>query len=152
MNNINITVNMSQEDRLRIDTVIGLLEGLTTAAQSANLIEPKVVETVIYPHKDAHKEYWDTVGLIKEEQTSQDEPQEVENEEITEEDIRLTTNLDACEPTVTEQDILQKVIALCGKGKKAEAKGIITTYADSVSDLPDSTLNEVWDKLTALEM
>jgi hypothetical protein len=53
---------------------------------------------------------------------------------------------------VSRQDILQKVIALCGAGKKAEAKDIITTYADSVSDLPESTLAEVWDKLTALEV
>lgn len=134
----NITLNWSQEDRLRIDKLIYLLEGLNAAAVSKGLIEEVVVEEVLDLPQAATE-------------TAQDEPQEVKNEEITEEDIRLTTNLDACEPTVTKQDILQKVIALCGAGKKAEAKDIITTYADSVSDLPDDTLNEVWDKLTALE-
>ena len=77
------------------------------------------------------------VQTPQEPENAQDEPQAAETE--------------APAPTVSKQDILQKVIALCGAGKKAEAKDIITTYADSVSDLPDSALAEVWDKLTALE-
>lgn len=133
MNDINITVNLAQEDRIRVDRLIGLLEGLTVAAQSANLIEPKVVEEVIY-----------------EPETEAEMPQEAP-QEVVEEQTPPAPEIAQDKPTVTKQDIQQKVITLVGKGKKAEVKDIITTYADSVSALPDDTLTEVWDKLTALE-
>lgn len=135
----NITLNWSAEDRARIDKLIGLLEGLNAAAEAKGLVETKVVEEVILEPETPQEASQEVV----EEQTptepekAQDEPQEAKTE--------------APAPTVTKQDILQKVIALCGAGKKAEAKDIITTYADSVSDLPNSALVEVWDKLTALE-
>lgn len=142
----NITLNWSQEDRLRIDKLIGLLEQVVVAAEAANVIERVTVdedlnipgqltfdETVAETPAEA-PEPVEQEQTPQEPETAQDEPQAVENE-----------------PTVTKQDILQKVIALCGVGKKAEAKDIITTYADSVSDLPESALIEVWDKLIALE-
>lgn len=72
-------------------------------------------------------------------------------EQVTEIPQEVSASVVQETPTVTKQDILQKVIALCGIGKKAETKDIITTYADSVSDLPDSALMEVWNKLIALE-
>ena len=147
----NITINWSAEDRLRIDKLISLLEGLNVAAEAKGLIERKVVEEIIYEPESTMGQVNDTptetpqeaLQEVVEEQT----PPETENvpDEPTEEETATPA------PTVSKQDILQKVIALCGAGKKAEAKDIITTYADSVSDLPESALNEVWDKLTALE-
>lgn len=140
----NITLNWSAEDRARIDKLIGLLEGLNVAAEAKGLIERKVVEEIIYePDENEAEQPQEAPQEVIEEQT----PPETENvpDEPTEEETAAPV------PTVSKQDILQKVIALCGAGKKAEAKDIITTYADSVSDLPDSTLADVWDKLTALE-
>ena len=140
----NITLNWSAEDRLRIDKLIGLLEGLTVAAEAKGLIERKVVEEIIYePDKNEAETPQEAPQEVEQEQT----PPEAENaqDEPTEEETTTPA------PTVSKQDILQKVIALCGAGKKAEAKDIITTYAASVSDLPDEALAEVWDKLTALE-
>lgn len=139
----NIILNWSQEDRLRIDKLIGLLEQVVTVAEAANIVERITVdedlnipETVAELPQEA-PEPVEQVQTPQEPENAQDEPQEAE-----------TT---APVPTVTRQDILQKVIELCGKGKKAEAKDIITTYADSVSDLPESALVEAWDRLIALE-
>lgn len=137
----NITINLSAEDRARIDTLntalgmlISHLEGVNAANEAKGLIETKEVDEVIYTPDTAAE-------------TPAEAPQEV-----VEEQTPPAEEIAQDEPTVTKQDILQKVIELCGKGKKAEAKNIITTYADSVSDLPDSALTEVWDKLTALEV
>lgn len=175
MNNINITVNLSQEDRLRIDklntnltilkaalgAVIGHLEGVNAANEKKGLIQTEVVEEVIHVPGPTSFPHIPVLNIpekpIADAQQAQEAPQEVveeqtptttENAQNEPQEVETATPA----PTVTKQDILQKVIALCGKGKKAEAKDIITTYADSVSDLPDSALTEVWDKLTALEM
>lgn len=146
----NITIALDVEDRIRIDklntnltilnaalgAVIGHLEGVNAANEKKGLIHTEVVEEVIH-----------VPGQVSiDEQTPQEAPQEVV-EEQTPSAPETVQN----EPTVTKNDIQQKVIALVGKGKKAEVRDIITTYADNVSGLPDSTLIEVWDKLIALE-
>lgn len=132
MNNINVTVELCKEDRIRLDTIITAL-GIITG-QLDKTPAPTEDEVIYVPDTVAET----PAEAPQEPEIVQDEPVEVKDE--------------APAPTVTKQDILQKVIALCGKGKKAEAKDVITTYADSVSDLPDSALVEVWDKLTALEV
>ena len=119
----NITLNWSAEDRLRIDKLIGLLEGLTVAAEAKGLIERKVVEEIIYePDENEAEQPQEAPEPVEQEQT----PPETENaqDEPTAEETATPA------PTVSKQDILQKVIALCGAGKKAEAKDVITTYAD----------------------
>lgn len=161
MNNINICLDV--EDRIRIDklntnltilnaalgAVIGHLEGVNAANEKKGLIETVEVEEVIHVpgqvsfDDETAQEPAEAPQEVVEEQTPsapetvQNEPQEAKDDEPA--------------PTVTKQDIQQKVIELVGKGKKAEVRDIITTYADNVSGLPDSTLVEVWDKLIALE-
>ena len=126
-----ITIELCAEDRARLDRLSAALENARTPVIiEENLVEPE--------------DYNDTA--LYDTETPQEAPQEVEDEQTPQETETVQN-----ESTVTKQDILQKVIALCGAGKKAEAKDVITTYADSVSDLPDSALVEVWDKLTALE-
>lgn len=125
-----ITIEICAEDRARLDRLTAALEAVRT---------PIIVEETI-----AEPEEYETPETATE--TAQKAPQPVEEVETPQE-----TETAQNEPTVTKQDILQKVIALCGAGKKAEAKDVITTYANSVSDLPESALAEVWDKLTALE-
>ncbi len=126
-----ITIELCAEDRARLDRLTAALE----AARTPVIIEETIAEV---------EDYNDPALYATE--TPQEAPEPVE-EEQTPQETETVQN----EPTVTKQDILQKVIALCGAGKKAETKDIITTYADSVSDLPDSALGEVWAKLTALE-
>lgn len=60
------------------------------------------------------------------------------------------------QPTVTLEQIQQKVIQICaadGGKKKAAAREIINAYGTKVSDLKDQPdkWTEVWDKLIALE-
>lgn len=60
------------------------------------------------------------------------------------------------DPTVTLEQIQQKVVQLCaadaGK-KKAQVREVINAYGTKVSDLKDQPekWDEVWSKLTALE-
>lgn len=124
-----ITIELCAEDRARLDRLTAALEAART---------PVVTEENLFELAD-----YETPEPVKEEQTPQ-ETATVQNAPTEAELVHVV-------PTVTKQDILQKVIALCGAGKKAEAKDVITTYADSVSDLPESALAEVWDKLIALE-
>lgn len=132
-----IIIEWSAEDRARVDKLIELLEQKAAVPTQAPAVEEDI-EIIIEP------EDYDVPDTSTE--TPQEAPEPVEQEQTPQEPETAQN-----EPTVTKQDILQKVIALCGAGKKAEAKSIITTYADSVSDLPDCSLTEVWDKLTALE-
>lgn len=159
----NITISLDVEDRIRIDklntnltilnaalgAVIGHLEGVNAANEKKGLIQTVEVDEVIHVpgqvsiDEEARTDLWDTRGLHQEPQDAP-EPVEVVTTPPAEENAQD-------ESTVTKQDIQQKVIELVGRGKKAEVRDIITTYADNVSGLPDSTLNEVWDKLIALE-
>lgn len=54
-------------------------------------------------------------------------------------------------PTVTLEQIQQKVIKLATGGKKAQVREIVNAYAKKVSDLPADKWGEVWAKLTELE-
>lgn len=152
----NITIELCKEDRDRLDILnkalamlTGQLEGINAALEAKGIIETVVTEEVIH-----------VPGQVSIDELVAQEPQEAPEpvEEVQPLPITVTVLDEPVEcdtaapvPSVTKQDILAKVIELCGKGKKAEAKDVITTYADSVSDLPDSALVEVWDKLVALE-
>ena len=54
-------------------------------------------------------------------------------------------------PEHTQAELQQKVISLVSSGKKDEVKAVIEQYAPRVSAIPAEKINEVWDKLTALE-
>ena len=137
----NITISLDVEDRIRIDklntnltilnatlgAVIGHLEGVNAANEKKGLIQTVEVDEVITQELQEAPEPVEEVTTPPAEENAQDEP------------------------TVTKNDIQQKVIELVGKGMKAAVRDIITTYADNVSGLPDSTLNEVYGKLKALE-
>lgn len=148
----NIIIELCKEDRDRLDILnkalamlTGQLEGINAALEAKGIIETVVTEEVISTEYTAASDTkpWDTRDLHQE-AAEAPEPVEVVTTPPAPETVQD-------EPTVTKQDIQQKVIELVGKGKKAEVRGIITTYADNVSGLPDSTLNEVWARLTALE-
>lgn len=142
----NITIELCQEDRIRIDTlnrglglIAGLLEGINAANEAKGLIHTEVVDEVIH-----------VPGQVSIDEETAQEPAEAP-QEVVEEQTPPAPETVQDEPTVTKNDIQQKVIELVGKGMKAAVRDIITTYADNVSGLPDCTLNEVWDKLIALE-
>ena len=51
----------------------------------------------------------------------------------------------------SKEDVQQKVVNLAAAGKKAEVKEIVNAYAERVSAIPEDKLDEVMDKLIALE-
>lgn len=51
----------------------------------------------------------------------------------------------------SKEDVQQKVVSLAAAGKKAEVKEIVNAYAERVSAIPEDKLDEVMDKLIALE-
>lgn len=146
-----ITINWSHEDRLRIDRLVGLLESLVVAEEAKGTIARITVDEDLNISESTMGQANDTPA-----ETPQNAPEPVEQvqtppaTENTQDEPQEAETV-APVPTVTKLDIQQKVIELVGKGKKAVVKDIITTYADSVSDLPESALVEVWDKLIALE-
>ena len=164
----NITIALDVEDRIRFDklntnltilnaamsAVISRLEGLTAAEEVIHVPgQVSIDEEATQEPSGSHEVCWDTRDLHQEPAEAPEPVEEVQPLPITVTvlDEPQEAETEAPVPNVTKADILAKVIELCGKGKKPEAKDVITTYADSVSDLPDSALIEVWDKLVALE-
>lgn len=54
-------------------------------------------------------------------------------------------------PQFTVADIQKKTVALCAAGKKPEVREIISSYADRVSQIPADKIDEVMERLIALE-
>lgn len=126
MNTINITTELCQEDRARIDKVIELLT-LSTGQRCqscADAVQQAFAET-------------QPVEFTKD-TTAEETPAEPAQEPET-------------APQVSRADIQQKVIQLSAAGKKAEVREIVTAVATKVSDIPEDKLAEVWAKLTGLE-
>lgn len=139
----NIIISLCQEDRARLDAIIeGLKEVLST--KTATQDTPKEE-----PQGNTHP---------KEEKPTEAEieaPQPVQEEEVTADDHPVEDSTPFPEPTVTIEQIQQKVIQLAARGGdvKAKVREVINLYGTKVSDLkeyPDKW-GEVWSKLTALE-
>lgn len=160
MQNINITVNLSEEDRARLDKIIDLL------GQHA----PATIATPTAEDDALRKKLEQAVASVK--------PAEADPRQITIDDLPLTDAETAQEATeaptatdtpaeveapateapapqetakVTLADLQGKVIALVQAGKKAEVRTICTAYAQQVTQIPEEKWSEVMTKLTALE-
>ena len=130
MNNINVTINLSAEDRERIDALINALNSVGT---------PFSVKVPA----DAPEMPQEALEALLEEEC----PPEFEvfsAEEVLEE-------VTIVEPTHTNDDIRAKYTSLVLAGKKKEAMAIIKAYAPKVSEIPVEKLDEVWGLLIELE-
>ena len=138
-----ITIELCAEDRARLDAIIeGLKGGLCnkTTTQDTPKEEPQVNT---YPKEETPTE------------VEIEAPQPVQEEEVTADDHPVEDTTPFPEPTVTLEQIQQKVIQLAARGGdvKAKVREVINTYGTKVSDLkehPDKW-TEVWEKLNALE-
>lgn len=122
-----IEFKLCEDDRKRLDAIIEGLETLKTKTPTA----APATEAVGEPYQEANP-------YPEAEPNKEDTPKE------------------ETEPSVTLEQIQQKVVKLCAcanGSKKAQVKEIINTYGRKVSDLQDQPDKwpEVWDKLTALE-
>lgn len=133
----NITIELCAEDRARLDR---LAEALEKYPHKCENCAKTVAEGV-------------TAFVAKEVSAPSEEPKS-EPQEPTKEEPPATNPDDGPEPSVTLEQIQQKVIELAAGNngaKKAKVREIINAYAQKVSDLPVDKWEEVWAKLTALE-
>lgn len=119
-----ITIELSAEDRARLDALREALEKLAPPVVTFDLDTLRVAlqpETAPTP------------------ETTPAEPE--------------TPAQPAVEPqaTVSAQELQSKVLELISAGKKAEVKAIVKQYAERVSAVPEDKLAECMAKLTALE-
>lgn len=135
-----IEFKLCQEDRARLDKIIDLL------AAAGTPYSPAGTYTVL-PGQD-HDGPAEIVIPAKEEPA----PEETKTEEPA---LTPTPEEPKAEPSVTLEEIQQKVVQLCavGGGVKAKVRTIINEYGAKVSDLKDQP--EKWDevhkRLCALE-
>lgn len=128
MNSINITVELSAEDRARLDRILEALQAgghaqVASEAQKQELVKP-VTETApqAAPVAPAEPDAQATQTSAVAKQT----------------EIQLT-------------DIQNLVLELVTHGKKAEARAIVLTYAERVTAIPAAKFAEVYNKLKALQ-
>jgi hypothetical protein len=131
-----ITIELCAEDRARLNKLAAALE--KRAAQADLTLSGAGI----------------TIGAVQ----AAAEPQEAAEEEAPQESTQEPESdapAEKVEPTVTLEQIQQKVVQLAAAGadKKAKVREIINAYGTKVSDLKDQPekWDEVWQKLTALE-
>lgn len=133
-NTINMTVELCQEDRARLDRI---LEALTAKGHSCNCAEaPKAATEPAAPAKEE---------LPVEVYTPEEEsPAEAKIEAPAE--VPADTRYKP-----SHEEVQRKVVTLIKAGKKVQARGIINAYADSISGIPEDKLADVWEKLGDLD-
>lgn len=129
----NITVNLSEEDRERLDTIINLLKGAEDAA----------VERVknLFPQGTAPASP----------QSAQEQPKPADPNPVPPTQPKAETEPTQSAPEVTAAELQAKVVNLVSNGKKEETRAIIMEYAPRVSDIPSEKRAEVLERLNALE-
>lgn len=162
-----ITIELCAEDRARLDKIHealtardckGCVQEVLTAVQNlaATLGAPAAPQET----PEHLKKLKELVETAKAPATSATEPQEATKAETpTHIDPTDTTApfevVEAPAPSVTLEQIQQKVVQLAALGgaKKAKVREIISAYGSKVSDLKDHAdkWGEVWAKLTAVE-
>ena len=142
MTEIKVITEMCAEDRARIDALNANLDKVI------NLISPTTLDTISTPFPatvptKAPKKPQEAPAPDTQEK-SQPEP-ETATEPVQPE------SYDVLAPQYTVDDVRQKVVSLCAANKKAEVKAIVSAYAESVSTIPADKVDEVMERLNALE-
>lgn len=132
MNTITMTVELSAEDRVRLDAILEALQGSRANCKGCVEAALKVAGA----------------GKTQPEAAEQPEPEVV----TTHEPVAAPEPEKQPERSVERSDIQRKVVELSNAGKKAQVREIVMSYAGRVTEIPEDKLVEVWDKLTALEV
>jgi hypothetical protein len=130
-NTINIILSISDEDRARIDALIGKLAPVQTEVYEE--IDPEIPQNTPQEAPKAEPQ-----------EKSQPEPE-------TATEAAEPESYDVLAPQFTVADIRQKVMNLSSSGKRAEAKALVFEYADRITDIPAEKVDEVMERLNALE-
>lgn len=167
-----ITIELCPEDRARLDKIYeALTRDCKDCVSSALKAVQNLATTLGAPAEPTKAEEADHLKQLKKlveaaeataetPATDATEPQEATKEETpTHIDPTDTAapfeTVEAPAPSVTLEQIQQKVVQLAALGgaKKAKVREIISAYGSKVSDLKDHAdkWGEVWAKLTAVE-
>lgn len=158
-----IVIELCQEDRERLDKLTAALERkacnkcVATAMEFAKLrmdpkpeketetdpIQQKLAETLAKANEAVEA----PETAVEEAETSTQPTTPPEEEQPTEEAPATAPTV----PTVTKDELKTKVIKLCAKGLKEQARDIVRAYAQTVTDIPDDKVAECYGKLIALE-
>ena len=131
-NEIKVTASLHEEDRVRIDALIRALHDL---AGNGPQITSQVIEAEPTEEMDQDAE-----------KAPQSEPEAAAPWDKDAPDLS-----GVAEQKYSKEDVQQKVVNLAAAGKKAEVKEIVNAYAERVSAIPEDKLDEVMEKLIALE-
>lgn len=134
MNNIQITIKLSDDLHNKLDALITAIAGGALVAPQNGETEPvKEIDQPAEktPETESQAAPWDK---DKPEPTA---PAEPEPEQTA--------------GKVDKADVQKKVVELSAAGKKAEVRDIVKSYAERVSAIPEDKLAEVMAKLEALE-
>lgn len=137
MNEITLTVNLSGEDRKRLDAILDALEASRNCERCANTVA------------NAFSDFAGGPGTALKQAEPSPVPTEVKAPEKPEQPQREAQAQP--QKAITVDDIRALTAAAIAAGKKPQAKEIISRYADSISSLPESCLTEVHEQLTALQ-
>ena len=160
---ITITIELSTEDRARIDKIIDILEARVIQEQTylehtidkpADDDVSKALREVLAEAKQMESEA-NTVTVeapkIAQKAAETSTPPTVPQEE----EQPAGEEPSQAEPTktVTHDDLMAKVIELSAKDPslKAQAREIVLAYAPRVKAVPEDKLNECYKKIVALE-
>lgn len=137
MSEIKVNVEFSAEDRALLNTINANIEKLIGSLNTVDTPYPAAVPTKA-PKKPQEAPKADTQEKSQPEPETATEPAKPES-------------YDVLAPQYTVDDVRQKVVSLCAANKKAEVKAIVSTYAESVSTIPADKVDEVMERLIALE-
>lgn len=127
-----ITIELCAEDRARLDRLQASLDAINNTAS-----EPLYIELA---------DKADTAT-----QSAPETPTPTSNTAKAEKPTEAPAAPEK-EPAVELSDIQSLVVTLSAKGRKAEVRDIIKSYADRVTNLPKDKWVEVYEKLKALEV
>ena len=162
----NITIELCAEDRERLDKLTAALERKTCDAcvnqalkwaeqverlaknaalkeNEPDTIQQKLAETLAKVDDPVEAPR----NAVEEAETSTPTTTPLEEEKPTNEEPATAPST----PTVDRAELKAKVIQLCAKGLKEQARDVVRAYAQTVTEIPDDKVAECYKKLVALE-
>jgi len=131
-----ITIELCAEDRERLDKLTAALEKRVKQETPIAFFQQESLATVEVEEETTIAE--DETPAPTTTTPAEETPTEAENEPQ--------------KPTITKEQIQQKVSQLCASSAdKVRVREIVFSYARSISDIPEDKRVEVWEKLIALE-
>lgn len=137
MNEITVTVNLSAEDRKRLDAILDALEASRNCERCANTVANAFSDFAGGPGTALKRVEPETVPTEAKVPEKPEQPQQAAQTQP--------------QKAITVADIRALSAAAIAAGKKPQVKEIISRYADSISSLPENCLTEVHEQLTALQ-